>query len=214
MSEQEFDLYLRLMSRLLKLSQEQERAIADELRDHMQERFTELVRAGLSREQAIERALTEFGDAASLAGEFSALAAKRRRRFWGRLSLVGTGAAALVTVGLVSLWPAAKPMNAPNQTLVAQEKPPAAAVQPPVFETLKVEAVDIAKSLPEELAKPCELDFIDVPLSEAVRFLADQSGLPIMPDRSALTDSGVDLDNQKINLKFQGPLHVAMDRLC
>jgi len=214
MSEQEFDLYLRLMSRLLKLSQEQERAIADELRDHMQERFTELVRAGLSREQAIERALTEFGDAASLAGEFSALAAKRRRRFWGRLSLAGTGAAALVTVGLVSLWPAAKPMNAPNQTLVAQEKPAALEPQQAVAAALSVDTVDIAKTLPAELAKSCELDFTDIPLSGAIRFLADLSTLPVMPDRSALTDAGVDLENFKITMTFRGPLHLAMDRLC
>jgi len=214
MSEQEFDLYLRLMSRLLKLNQDQERAIADELRDHMQERFTELVRAGLTREQAIERALMEFGDAASLAGEFSSLAAKRRRRFWGRLSLAGTGAAALVAVGLVSLWPAAKPENAPNQTLVAQDKKPelsdgSARTAAP----LKIEAVDIVKSLPPELAQPAELQFPDNTLKEVADFLAQTHSIPILFD-PAIADSGVNVEETKVRLTLTGPLHLALDRLC
>lgn len=214
MSEQEFDLYLRLMARLLKLSQEQERAIADELRDHMEERFTELVRAGLPREQAIERALMEFGDAASLAGEFSALASRRRKRFWGRLSLAGTGAAALVTVGLVSLWPAAKPMNAPNQTLVAQErKVEPSDVPARVAAPLRIEAVDIAKSLPPELAQQTTLEFPDNTLKEVTDFLAHHQNLPFLFD-PAVTESGVNPEEAKVQLMFTGPLHLALDRLC
>lgn len=212
MSEQEFDLYLRLMARLLKLSQEQERAIADELRDHMEERFAELVRAGLTREQAIERALMEFGDAASLAGEFSALASRRRRRFWGLLSLAGTGTAALVTAGLVSLWPAAKPMNGPNQALIAQEKrPDDVTVAPAVVDDLKIRST-ARTNLRQALLKEVEIAMPDSTLAEVVNHLKSAANIPILWD-VALIEAGINPEEAQVGIEMKGPLYEVLDRL-
>ena len=69
MPEREFELYLSVLSRLLRLNPQQKDAIADELRDHLEERFEELVRSGVPRDDAIRQALDEFGDAAGLAVE-------------------------------------------------------------------------------------------------------------------------------------------------
>ena len=214
MSEQEFELYLRLMSRLLKLSQAQERAISDELRDHMEERFTELVRAGLPREKAIERALMEFGDAASLAQEFSALAARRRRRFL-RASIAGTSLAVLLTVGLVSMWPGGRLQNAPPQGLIAQEAGPASAVSPaPAGPSLRVQAVDPARVLPPELNVAIEMEMPDNSLKEIFDYLSQTQNIPIMIDRRAFQDAGLNMEEARVSIAYKGPLAIALDQAC
>ena len=105
MSENEFDLYLSLLSRFLRLKPGQRSEIADELRDHLEARLEELSKSGLSREQAIHAALEEFGDAADLARHFTHIAQRRKRRFIMRCT-VGTvvclTAAILVTT---AFWP-------------------------------------------------------------------------------------------------------------
>jgi RND family efflux transporter MFP subunit len=105
MSEQEFELYLKLLTRCLQLTPGQRDQIADELRDHLQERLEELVRAGLARDQAVVQALDEFGDASVLAAHFTTIARLRRRRLVVRLSLGSVAALTVVLFGALALWP-------------------------------------------------------------------------------------------------------------
>ncbi len=86
MSEQEFESYLRLLSRFLRLSEGQRESIRCELRDHMEARLEDLLAAGMDRQQAIAAALDEFGDAAALALEFDRIG---RRRKWIMRSTIG-----------------------------------------------------------------------------------------------------------------------------
>lgn len=221
MSEQEFDLYLRLMSRLLRLSKEQEAAIADELRDHMEERFTELLRAGLTREQAIERALGEFGDAAGLAREFSSLAWQKRRRFWTRVSLASAVTAAGVAIGLMSVWPRpalvpliANPLLADNEAGKVEETPAASsddASVPSEASGLVVHS-SVKAGLPRELMMPVTVDVVDVTLKELADFLSQQTSLPIKFD-AAVTEDGVNPEEARTKLITSGPLFEVLDRL-
>jgi len=80
MAEEEFEIYLSLLSRLLRLSPKQRCEIADELRDHLQERCEVLARQGVSRVEAVRSALGELGEAAELAQQFTQIAVFRRRR--------------------------------------------------------------------------------------------------------------------------------------
>ncbi|HEV8066843.1 MAG TPA: permease prefix domain 1-containing protein [Planctomycetaceae bacterium] len=124
MSEQEFDLYLKLLARCLRLTSGQREQIADELRDHLEERLEELARAGVPREKAVVQALDEFGDAAVLAAHFTTIARLKRRRFLMRLSLGSVGA---LTAGLLiafAFWPDNRAVRGPER-IVAQEKPKA-----------------------------------------------------------------------------------------
>ena len=57
MSEKEFQLYLSLLGRFLRLRPGQRREIADELRDHLEERLEEISCQGFSRDEAVRRAL-------------------------------------------------------------------------------------------------------------------------------------------------------------
>ncbi len=80
MPDHEFENYLTLISRFLRLSPAQREAIGEELRDHFESRLTELINAGKSHDEAVRLALAEFGDAAGLAAEFSHISQARRRR--------------------------------------------------------------------------------------------------------------------------------------
>jgi phage terminase Nu1 subunit (DNA packaging protein) len=121
MSEQEFELYLKLLAKCLRLTSGQREQIADELRDHLEERLEELARAGVPRAKAVVQALDEFGDAAVLAAHFTTIARLKRRRFLMRLSLGSVGA---LTAGLLiafAFWPDNRAVRGPER-IVAQEK--------------------------------------------------------------------------------------------
>ena len=92
MSEKDFELYLSLLSRFLRLKPGQRDEISDELRDHLEQRLDELTQQGHSREEAIRKALDEFGDAASLADHFTHIAHRRKRRLIMRCTLGSVGA--------------------------------------------------------------------------------------------------------------------------
>lgn len=105
MPENEFELYLELLGKFLRLRPQQRTEIADELRDHLEVRLEELARGGMSRAEAVRRTLDEFGDAASLADHFSQLAQERRKRFLMRCTYGTVTAAALVLIVATALWP-------------------------------------------------------------------------------------------------------------
>jgi hypothetical protein len=121
MSEQEFELYLKLLAKCLRLTSGQREEIADELRDHLEERLEELAKAGLPRDKAVVQALDEFGDAVVLAAHFTTIARLKRRRFLMRLSL---GSVGVLTAGLLiafAFWPENRAVRGPEQ-VVAQDK--------------------------------------------------------------------------------------------
>ncbi|MEM6258735.1 MAG: permease prefix domain 1-containing protein [Planctomycetota bacterium] len=80
MPEDEFEIYLTLLAKTLRLSDAQRDAIAAELRDHMEARLRELTLQGVEREDAIETALAEFGDASALANDLRGAASKTTTR--------------------------------------------------------------------------------------------------------------------------------------
>jgi hypothetical protein len=119
MSEQEFELYLKLLAKCLHLTSGQREQIADELRDHLEERLDELAHAGVPREKAVVQALEEFGDAAVLAGDFTTIARLKRRRILMRLSLGSVGALAAGLLIAYAFWPDNRAFRGPER-VVAQ----------------------------------------------------------------------------------------------
>jgi hypothetical protein len=139
MSEQEFELYLKLLARCLGLTSRQREQIADELRDHLEERLEELAGTGVPREQAVLQAIDEFGDAAALAGHFTTIAHLKRRRFLMRLSL---GSVALLVVALFvafAFWPENHAIRGLPQVLAQNKSEPKASAKTPPAATRKTE---------------------------------------------------------------------------
>jgi hypothetical protein len=145
MSEQEFELYLKLRAKCLRLTSGQREQIADELRDHLEERLAELARAGVPREKAVVQALDEFGDAAVLAAHFTTIARLKRRRFLMRLSLGSVGA---LTAGLLiafAFWPDNRAARGP-QPVVAQD---GSIAKKPTAEKSKTDKANAEKPVPK-----------------------------------------------------------------
>ncbi len=118
MSEEEFDVYLRLLGRFLRLSPAQRDAVGCELRDHMEERLNDLLDQGHSRDEAIAAILDEFGDAAALASEFGRIG--RRRRWIMRTTAATFSLAAVVLIVSFILPENRSPVSAPPYSEAGQ----------------------------------------------------------------------------------------------
>src|SRR6476660_811808 len=121
MSDREFENYLQLLRGLLRLNRDQSEAISAELRSHMEDRLEELLARGLPREEAIQQALAEFGDAAGLGNKFGAISLSRKRRWLMRLMTFSTAATLLIAASLITFWPGRN--AAPGVAIAAAQAP-------------------------------------------------------------------------------------------
>jgi membrane-associated protease RseP (regulator of RpoE activity) len=184
MSDREFENYLTLLSGLLRLDGKQRGAIAAELRSHLEDRLEELIEQGVSRDEAVRRALAEFGDAAGLAGQFVAISRNRKRRWLMRLTTFSVAATLLVAAGLAILWPGRH--AAPGAAnLVAQEAPAvertAATSRQPQDEP----------TLDEKLNQRIDVDFEDVALKDAISYIQEHTGIQFVIRKKRLEEASV-----------------------
>lgn len=105
MSEQDFELYLTLLAKTLRLSDRQRGAIASELRDHLEARLDELTAQGYDKQEAIQTALAEFGDASALANDFTSIGKHRNRRRIMQTAFGTIATAAVVGFAAMTLTP-------------------------------------------------------------------------------------------------------------
>ena len=197
MPEHDFELYLSLLSRFLRLKPAQRDEIADELRDHLEERLQELSARGLSHDEAIKAALDEFGDAAELAHHFTHVAHIRRRRKIMRYTVAALAVSLLVAT---AFWPESPQAPVPVRAVAqgfgggsaAQHKPGGISVATEDSDKAVVE-VKLAKRMGE-------IDFLDLPLEDAVHVLSERIEVDILFSRGELAEEGVALD-QPVTLK-------------
>ena len=126
MPEDEFEIYLTLLAKTLRLKDDQRDAIAAELRDHMEQRLHELTDQGLPRGQAIQTALEEFGDASALAKGLTKTnpARRQQRRHLMQTSFGTIAACAAVTFAVMMFTPTNKDGQPTQPGAVAQEAAP------------------------------------------------------------------------------------------
>lgn len=196
MSQQEFDNYLNLLSSMLRLTRKQRAAIADEFRSHLEDRLEDLLSRGVSREQAIEMALSEFGDVAGLAGELSVVSSIRRKRWLMRVSALSLAASVLLGLGLLSFWPEARQAVAPARAIAQGLAAPGAATPPaiPANKPALSAEKQIEAEINEALAKRVDVAFDKEPLKDVLVKLGGETNLQFYLDTTALTDSSVDPD--------------------
>lgn len=206
MPEHEFEIYLSVLSRLMKLDEQQKSAIADELSDHLEERFEELVRSGLDRDEAIRQALDEFGDASGLAVDLTRVCQKRIRRIIMRSGLA-TAALLFIGFGWAFLFPPANDAFNTDPQLVAQDAAPPASTdlaspktdQGGAKITLDVDSSDFdAPFLKNQIA----INFADTPLADVSDFLSREQKFPILLDVVAIEEAGLLVD-EPINFNVE-----------
>ncbi|MEM9252711.1 MAG: permease prefix domain 1-containing protein [Planctomycetota bacterium] len=121
MSEHEFEAYLNLLARTLRLSTKQRDRIANELRDHMEARLNELIDRGVDRDDAVLQALDEFGDANLLADD---LARPRHQQFRRKIMQTGFATVALAAcaaLAVVYFTPTNQQGHSPQASAIADD---------------------------------------------------------------------------------------------
>lgn len=190
MSDHEFDNYLTLLAKLLRLDSRQRERIASELRAHLEDRLDELLAGGMPRDEAVKVALAEFGDAAGLAAEFGSLSRTRRKRWLMRVTTFSAAAIVLVAAGLATFWPG---RNAgPGMAEVVAQDP--ADTKPKLDPDPMAAANRVARPLQSMLEQRIDAEFEETPLSDALKFIQDSTGIQFHVKRKMLEEAGLNLD--------------------
>jgi hypothetical protein len=178
MSQLEFDTYLSLLCRLLRIAPQQREQVAEEFRAHMEDRLDELLAKGMQREAAVKLALEEFGDAAGLAAQIASISQGRRKRWImriGTVSVVGLAAAGLLAV---ALWPDGANVKVPQ--VVAQTGEGSGG------KTVKGQP---AKSLEAKLSQRFDSEYTETPLMEVLSDLQERVDIQIYVNRKAIMEA-------------------------
>jgi len=191
MSEHEFELYLRLLGKFLRLTPGQQADVADELRDHLEARLEELSRGGLSRDDAIRLALDEFGDAAHLADHFTHIVRQKRRRLIMRCT-VGTVAVSAVALFVASaFWPHDAPLPVAGAPAAARAADNAEA-QPTAVSAVVVPFAESEQDrlLRDKLANtPHECRFKDAPLADVLADFSERLKVDVYAPESRFAEA-------------------------
>ncbi len=178
MRDREFEAYLELLSRLLKLDRRQREEIRREIEAHVAEALEEELARGLTREQAIWKILEDFGDAAELAERFSGAARKRRYIMQGTLAAACVGIVALsVTLLRPVVWTAGGGSIVGVQSTSVSARP----AERPEFERVL--------RLLETRFDP---SFEDVPLEQVLASVRDSLKINVLVHWDILAEHGVD----------------------
>lgn len=207
MSEQEFEVYLRLIAKLLRLSDKQREAISDELRDHMEARLDELMESGMGREKAIHAAIEEFGDAAGLAEEFTQITRHYtlRRRIM-RTSIGALAAAATIALAFLYMLPQDRPgISGPAETFAQG----ADATE----EALLASTKEAAGTL-EMLSQRITVDYGQTPLGGVFDHLREETGVNIFVNWTALEGIGIDEDYPLTLSLRDTSAHTVLSLMC
>ncbi|MFO1045416.1 MAG: permease prefix domain 1-containing protein [Planctomycetaceae bacterium] len=209
MPEQEFEIYLALLSKLLRLSPTQKAAISDELRDHLEQRLSDLMQGGMTREAAINAAVDEFGDVTGLALDLTRVSRSPVKKVVVGSTLV----ASAVAVGIVC-WLG---LFAPQDRLAAPEALQAQQIPPDANQNgdrnIPSQYLNDEVLFPTFLSKTIDVSFEETPLGEVCAFLSDAHKVPVMLHRVSLDEAGLSA-NTPVSLTLQGiTLEEVLDHL-
>jgi len=178
----EFDAYLGLLTRFLRLSRKQRDEIRRELRAHIDDALEYEMAAGASREQALLKILDDFGDAAELAARFSAAQRKRRWLMHGTLAAASIGFLAF-SFNFLPVWHAqSADRSGATKREVAQKK--------------GIDTYDNRTSaIRAAIAEPVdEIAFEEAPVEQVFEWLRAYAHINMYVQWSRLEEIGVDHD--------------------
>ncbi|HMQ16396.1 MAG TPA: permease prefix domain 1-containing protein [Phycisphaerae bacterium] len=176
----EFEAYLALLSRFLRLTAAQREDIRRELRSHLDDALEAEMAQGLTREQAVLRVLEDFGDAAELAHRFGR---RHRARRWIMQGTLAAACLGVLAIGVSLLLPTGtSPLRAQDGALAAAQSPQSAA---PASETALNAALQ--RRVPE-------IRFEDAPLEAVRAWVAEMTQCNVVILWTALEECGIDRD--------------------
>ncbi len=193
MPNHEFENYLALVSRLLRLTRSQKDSIRDELYDHLETRISELVESGVDANTATRRALEEFGDAAVLAQRFQTVFQINQRRWMMRFATFSIAATFLAAVLIMAMWPQPARFGAPSasvaQDTAADEIAVASAETESKPDHKRRSVIWSNEDIDRKMQEPVELDYMESPFVEVMDEIRDEFGFNVRLDQTARDDS-------------------------
>jgi hypothetical protein len=235
MSDAQFNRYLALLGSLLRLSRQQKLAIAEELRDHLEQRTRELVEDGVGDDEAVSLALEEFGDAARLAAELNRTAALRRRRWIVRTTIGTLAASAAAAVTLMSLWPEGHIVPAPQPATAQQSDstehssdvpgelaepsdtperpsfPEPSSQAPPSGVQAAIRELDANTVTENKLAKLITAEYFETPLRECLDAISERLQVQFYIKTRALEDEAISPDTPVTISLHDVPAEMVLD---
>jgi hypothetical protein len=202
MHDTEFDIYLDLLTRFLRLNPRQRTEIRRELRAHLSDALAEAAERGETADDALRRVLDDFGDAAELAARFRTSHKKQRWMMHATLS-AACAAFALVTFSFFS--PPAQQASAAR----SRGSEAATAHMPEQAADAQIRAA-LNKVLPE-------VKFEDMPLRQALEWVQASMNVNVHVQWKALEDEGVAADTPVTfalkNVSVERLLRMVIDEL-
>jgi hypothetical protein len=203
LSQQEFETYLTLLCKLLRVESTQREQVAQELRAHMEDRLDELLARGIPRQQAIQMVLEEFGDAAGLAAQLASISWNRKQRWYMKVSAFGVAGLAAAGLLALALWPESGRVPATPQAVAqqpAKDKPQAK-----------------AETLEAKLARRARVEFMEMPLKDVLSYFADTYDIQVYVSRRALENEAIPTDAPVTltlkDVRLETALELALDQV-
>ena len=189
MSNEEFENYIALVSRLLQLRGKQRDQISVELRDHLQTRAAELESEGQTKQAALRQAIEEFGDAAAMAKNFQSVQNHKRQRWMMRFSTFAIAGVFLAALFTMSMWPGEARFGAPETSIAKTFDDPAKVVQAPEKKPLVSDSAKRDAATEKALESPMNIEYEEVQFADVMAELEKWSGLNFILDETAIDDS-------------------------
>jgi hypothetical protein len=210
-SDREFENYLTLLATLLRLDRRQRYQIAEELRAHLDDRLGELVAQGVPHDEAVKRALAEFGDAAALAASFASISRGRTRRWLMRVTTFSIAATLLIAAGIFTFWPG---RNAGPGAAAAVAQAPAEGTK---GESPQPSLTGRNSAVSDVLNRRMDLKFDQVPLTDVMAQLTEQTGVTFYLSAKKLDEAGISpdapLSSNFRNIRLSTGLELVLDNL-
>jgi hypothetical protein len=195
---------------MLRLRRTQREGIAGELRDHLVEHVAHLEASGIAHEEAVRRALEEFGDAAALAANFQALVGMRRRRLVMRCTIGTTVVMTGLVVAMLAFRPPVidDPSIAQAQAGGSDSKAAKGKAQGRSEHRL---ASDDGGARQRLQINKIDAEFSDLPVRDALAYLSDRIGVQFHIDKQSLENASTNSDTP-VTLRLQNvPAEMVLD---
>lgn len=202
-------IWLDALVRSLDLPLQERQQIRLELQSHIDDRVRDLILEGTDEGEATRRALTECGEASSLASGFSEVKKALRRRTLMNIGVVGA-ACGLVALGLGTFRNANSEVCPPEELAAMQraqaiaaatEAQAAAAVAGKAMRAYAAQASYSLALRPSLADAGPSVEFNEEHLENILKIIAGEAGQPVQINWTALSAGGVERNTQ-ISIKM------------
>lgn len=187
MRNRQLELYFAKLKSDLMASDAWSPEIEEELRDHATSQIEELVAQGITEEEAVRQVIGELGSVGLLADSFTELEDFRKKRWMMRFSAIAISSCFVFTILIGGMWPANHRVGLLSNLAGQDPEPTPGAVVPK--SATRAERTARTREILEN--ETISVDFVDIPLNDAIVELGERLKVGIVVDKQCLESEGV-----------------------